>query len=296
MTMYDKYSNDLSDLITKSLSMAPSNKKHVIQFDNLSKQSGYMQYFLSKSDDNIIFDTFNRKSNLMMEGEHIVQTYNHFDAENKRKQIKKLHDQGQLYVGEMVNDLKSIIKMNPNKYQGQLVELTGFTNKLLNDHNRTIVTLFDVMRNQEIIEKYKSGKNTYFKVVNDKNYKPFDYVEPTKNLSKLEATLADYLRTNDYSFDQQVSFPNCKHKGLLRFDFLTYIDEDIELYIEVDGQQHYKHIPYFHKTVEDFKLQQKRDKIKDKYMKENEFEFLRIRYDEDIIEKFESKVNEILEV
>lgn len=63
--------------------------------------------------------------------------------------------------------------------------------------------------------------------------------------------------------------------------------DDYELYIEVDGRQH------FQKTEEDFKKQQKRDRIVNKYFKDNDMDLLRIRYDENIGSVLEKKIFDI---
>ena len=69
-----------------------------------------------------------------------------------------------------------------------------------------------------------------------------------------------------------------------RFDF--YID-DIKLFIEFDGKQHFMPIKYFG-GVKTFNGIKKRDKIKNAWIKKNRFNLLRISY-KDI-----KKVNEIL--
>jgi len=43
--------------------------------------------------------------------------------------------------------------------------------------------------------------------------------------------------------------------------------------------------------VEEFKLRQKKDKIKNKYCQENSINLERIRYDEDILEKLDKIFN-----
>lgn len=58
------------------------------------------------------------------------------------------------------------------------------------------------------------------------------------------------------------------YKGYsLFFDF--YI-KDLRILIECQGEQHYKHIKFFHKTENEFKNAQQRDYIKQLYAREND--------------------------
>lgn len=116
----------------------------------------------------------------------------------------------------------------------------------------------------------------------------------TKNYSRLEAEFAGILQQLDLDFEQQVKFKECHYKKSLPFDFMVKFNNGSSLLVEVDGKQHYEHIPYFHKTVEDFKLQQKRDSIKDQFVVDYEMDFLRIRYD-DMRVVFENKLKELKE-
>ncbi len=127
-----------------------------------------------------------------------------------------------------------------------------------------MVTIFDIMNDQKIIKKYKLNNHTFFTCLENKEYIQVPYIDSKKSMSKNESLFAEYLKKKCYSFRQQVKVPGCKYINDLPFDFLVIID-DIEIYVEIDGKQHYVWIPYFHKLEEDFQLQQKRDRIKDKF-------------------------------
>jgi hypothetical protein len=60
-------------------------------------------------------------------------------------------------------------------------------------------------------------------------------------------------------------------------------NQDLMLAFEHDGEQHFKHIEYFHPTLEDFQAAQKRDEIKNMLCAENNVELVRIRFDEQIV-------------
>jgi very-short-patch-repair endonuclease/rubrerythrin len=120
--------------------------------------------------------------------------------------------------------------------------------------------------------------------------KPCDHLNarqgcPICSESKGELKISKYLKENDIIFERQKKFNDCRHKGLLSFDF--YLPE-YNLCIEFDGEQHYRPILYWGKKAEEaFKEIQLRDKIKTDYCKNNKIGLLRIKYNEDIIEKLE---------
>jgi very-short-patch-repair endonuclease len=67
------------------------------------------------------------------------------------------------------------------------------------------------------------------------------------------------------------------YKGYsLFFDFYV---RDLRLLIECQGEQHYKHIKFFHKTEAEFKNAQHRDTLKQTYAKENSLLLLYIDKD-----------------
>lgn len=302
MTLFDKYYSKQEKLIENSLSICPNNKKNVIRFDNLKKRSGYMQFFIAKNIDEIHFDDLERRSSLyLLEENPTKDYYDNISTVDKNKNIKKLHDKGQILLSEIISDTYSLVRQNRDKYQSQLVELAGYTKENLNDNNFAFVTIFDIMQNQGMINKvdkyghYKIGRggNTYLRCIEEKPYIPFSFIETGRSGSKLEAELADYLRKENIDFEQQVTFKGCCYRRPLPFDFNVKFSNGDELLIEIDGRQHYEYIKYFHPTIADFKLQQKRDRIKDKYAAEHDVEFLRIRYDENIVKKFNNKIIEM---
>lgn len=64
-----------------------------------------------------------------------------------------------------------------------------------------------------------------------------------------------------------------------------YIDifiDSLNLAIEYDGEQHYRYIPYFHKTRQKFDDQQYRDKLKERLIVSHGLQIERIKFDQDI--------------
>jgi len=97
-----------------------------------------------------------------------------------------------------------------------------------------------------------------------------------KNISKGELQIRKYLNNNNIKFIEQKTFPRCKYKQVLHFDFYLPIKNTC---IEYDGRQHFIPIERFGGEKE-FKKNQLRDNIKDDYCKENNINLLRIPYTE----------------
>lgn len=97
---------------------------------------------------------------------------------------------------------------------------------------------------------------------------------PSCQESKGERTIRKYLLDNNISFQAQKKFKGCKLERELLFDFYV---EDLNLIIEYDGKQHYEPIEFFG-GEEAFVKQQKRDKIKNEYAKNNNIIMFRIPY------------------
>lgn len=101
----------------------------------------------------------------------------------------------------------------------------------------------------------------------------------TLKTSLLELKTEEWFNENKIVFIKQKTFKDCKNINLLRFD---YFIPDINLLIEVDGEQHFKPVCFGGITKEraelNFRKSQERDKIKDGYCKEHNIKLLRIPY------------------
>ena len=99
--------------------------------------------------------------------------------------------------------------------------------------------------------------------------------------SRGEKIIRQYLKTKDIKYNYQKTFRECNHKYVLRFDF--YLPK-YKICIEYDGIQHFKAIEWFG-GIKSLKEQKKRDNIKNKFCENNDIKLIRIRYDENILEK-----------
>jgi len=97
------------------------------------------------------------------------------------------------------------------------------------------------------------------------------------------------LKKLNLNYEPQKTFPDCKNINLLKFDF--YISK-YNLCIEYDGELHFNAYKNFG-GEEKLKVRQLRDKIKNEYCEKNKINLLRIKYDENIIDKLNNYFNKI---
>ena len=95
--------------------------------------------------------------------------------------------------------------------------------------------------------------------------------------SKYEEQVENWLIKNKIKYNKEVKI---KELGKLRFDFQVFID-DYYIFIEVQGQQHYKPISLFG-GEESFKKLISNDNKKREYCQKNNIKLLEIKYNENI--------------
>jgi ferredoxin-like protein FixX len=115
------------------------------------------------------------------------------------------------------------------------------------------------------------------------------------NPTKGETIIYSWLRDHNILFETQKTFPDLffkSKKGRLKYD--AYV-EKLNLLIEYDGEYHYKPMT-FSKSISAndlFSLTQERDRIKNEYAKKKGINLLRIRFDENIIQKLETFISKL---
>lgn len=109
-----------------------------------------------------------------------------------------------------------------------------------------------------------------------------------------ELYIIQFLKKYNIQYIYQFSFPDCKDKNPLKFDFLIYYKNSNKWFLcEFQGKQHYKPIKFSSNWTEEytekvFKNYTKRDNIKKEYCKKNNIELFEICY------KDFKKIDEIL--
>lgn len=82
-----------------------------------------------------------------------------------------------------------------------------------------------------------------------------------------------------YNVYEEVKLPgSTKKRSVLFLDFLI---PNVKIAVEVHGQQHFKFIPFFHKTKAGFARSKGRDNDKAEWCRLNGFELVMLRFDED---------------
>jgi len=106
---------------------------------------------------------------------------------------------------------------------------------------------------------------------------------PSCNFTKGEKRVQDYLELNNIKYESQYRIPDCKDKRSLPFDFAAFNKDGSIKIIEYDGIQHFEPINFsghVNEMMDNFKITQKRDKIKDEYCSKNGIQIIRIPYTE----------------
>jgi very-short-patch-repair endonuclease len=114
---------------------------------------------------------------------------------------------------------------------------------------------------------------------------------PCCNESIGEKRIADFLLKNSIKFEREKKFDDCKNVNKLAFDY--FLPENNVL-IEFDGAQHFSPNNHFG-GLNKFNLQKINDNIKNEYAKSNNYNLLRIRFDqinqiEKILETYEPRI------
>jgi len=150
--------------------------------------------------------------------------------------------------------IKKSKKIHGNRYDYSLVEYKNANTKV-----------------KIICKKHGIFKQTPYKHLKNQGC-------PNCKNSKGETLIRNYLENKKILFEQEKIFKNCKNKQFLPFDF--YLPE-YNICIEYDGIQHFKPIEIWG-GVKSLKENQKRDKIKTDYCKENNIYLIRIKYNQNI--------------
>ena len=105
-----------------------------------------------------------------------------------------------------------------------------------------------------------------------------------KKESRGSLAVERYLLSKGWSYRKECTYPDCTHKGTLRFDFFV---PHLNLLIEFDGAQHFGPVAIF-KGEEGFQDLIIRDSIKEQYCLQNGIQLLRVCRVEWVKEDLES--------
>lgn len=153
-----------------------------------------------------------------------------------------------------------------------LTRTTGVSDKrrkLLISNNKII------KKNINTIYGVNKFQGMYDNITDGKEKRILQYtIKIDSKQSSGEAVLADKLAELKLPFFQEVAFDDL---SFFRFDFFLPYSNAV---IEVDGPQHKKFTPEYHKTEADFIKQRKNDNIKRKFAYKNNIIYVRFNYSE----------------
>lgn len=98
--------------------------------------------------------------------------------------------------------------------------------------------------------------------------------QPSKHNSKGTQKVRTYLKDHNLSFEEEFIIEECKNIKPLPFDFKVNLSNNKFILIEYDGEFHERNTMNEKSLI----LQQKRDKIKNEYCKDNNLTLLRINW------------------
>lgn len=114
-------------------------------------------------------------------------------------------------------------------------------------------------------------------------------------LTSGEKIVENFLIEKQINFQIQKSFSDLFFEGKLRFDFAIFDNNNNLLcLIEYQGEQHYRYVEFFFKSVDRYKISLQRDKMKREYCSKNNIPLIEIPYwTEDIPSFLSQKIKEL---
>ena len=91
---------------------------------------------------------------------------------------------------------------------------------------------------------------------------------------------------------EELRLPGTK-EGLKKDLYADFFVFEINLVVEVHGQQHYEYTPFFHNTIQDFFESKKRDRRKKDWCELNNITYIELSDKEDV-DEWERKIKSIL--
>lgn len=118
--------------------------------------------------------------------------------------------------------------------------------------------------------------------------------------SKGELLIYNWLKENNIPFKSQfelITEEIARNTNLMKIDFFVKYNNK-QYFIEYDGIQHFKYIPFFHREDDDFFKQQRRDRVLNEFceLHKDKISLLRFKYDqthEEIVDILNNEFNKI---
>lgn len=168
------------------------------------------------------------------------------------------------------------------KCNGKLTGLDGFKQKVYKLFKDEYIVIGDKYKNHttDIKIRHNTEDCQHEFLITPKNL----FRSPTcpncsTKISKGEDSIQDFLVNSKIEYVRQKTFPKCRYKRTLQFDFYL---PDYDICIEFQGQQHYEPVDFGGRGIDwannQFKLNRKKDNIKRKFCKKNNIILIEIPY------------------
>jgi hypothetical protein len=82
-----------------------------------------------------------------------------------------------------------------------------------------------------------------------------------------------------YNILEEVKLPGSRDPAKRSVLYLDFFIPNVKIGVEVHGQQHYKYVPFFHKSKAGFLHAQARDRTKAEWCELNDIELIVLKYD-----------------
>jgi hypothetical protein len=117
------------------------------------------------------------------------------------------------------------------------------------------------------------------------------YLDDNKAKSSYHLKARKLLRSifTSYRIIEEVQLPGTKEVGFSPYLYLDFFVPNLDLAVEVHGEQHYKFIKHFHGTSRGFLESQNRDRRKAQWCELNNIQLIELKHS-DSIEKWRDQI------
>lgn len=206
----------------------------------------------------------------------------YFDPEFKRTRREQLDKKKDLRIYNKSKSYKGK-RLNPNSIAPDFIKL-----EIAKHPDKVYKHVNGDVRNPEVYFYCKICKADSFVLYEDLRIGKSHINHKT---SKGEAIVEDFIRKGLRYATQNNTLKciNPETNYPLPYDFELL---DFKILIEVQGDQHFRYVEYFHGTEENFEYQLKKDKIKKDFAIESGYSLLELDYDDILSGKYENMIRQ----
>ena len=272
--------DNMSKLIYDINNIAPRTNAYISNKLGLyflgCKRKDFITYNLIKNNKDKYY--FEDRSNIVNIYDESYSTINISYDTDKEELYKNIYKNFQKELINFTGETLKIIEQQKNHtiQQCELIKIFKLGD-VIDSHDDFTYNIVHLMENSNMVTTLNDGKK-WITANSLLEYIPIEYNLYNKKqfASKYEATITSYLQENKINYKHQHTYSDCKDKRCLPFDFIIY-NNDEDILIEYNGEQHYKHIPFFG-DMKAFELRQKHDKIKKEYAKNHDIKLIVIHH------------------